>query len=116
MIRPAGIQERTLILTPAKLALVDISMKIRETGNDIILDVYVKPRCKEFKILVEADEIVVHCREEPVGGRVNRELVNELSRRLGRRVELVSGVSSRQKRLLVRDVVKSEVESALRGF
>jgi hypothetical protein len=90
-------------------------MEIKETGKDLILDVYVRPRSREFKILVEADEIVVHCREEPVGGRVNRELVKELSRFLGRRVELVSGVSSRQKRLLVRDALKSEVESALRG-
>jgi hypothetical protein len=90
-------------------------MKIKETGKDLILDVYVRPRSREFKILVEADEIVVHCREDPVGGRVNRELVKELSRFLGRRVELVSGVSSRQKRLLVRDALKSEVESTLRG-
>jgi len=95
--------------------LVDDSMKIKETGKDLILDVYVRPRSREFKILVEADEIVVHCREDPVGGRVNRELVKELSRFLGRRVELVSGVSSRQKRLLVRDALKSEVESTLRG-
>jgi len=88
-------------------------MKIKEIGKDIILDVYVKPRSKEFKIVVEADEIVVHCSEEPIGGRVNRELVKELSRFLGRRVELVSGASSRQKRLLVRDALKSEVEFAL---
>jgi uncharacterized protein (TIGR00251 family) len=90
-------------------------MKIKETGKDLILDVYVRPRAKEFKIVVEADEIVVHCREEPVGGRVNRELVKELSRFFGRRVELVSGFSSRQKRLLVRDASKSEAESMLRG-
>ena len=89
-------------------------MKIKETGKDLILDVYVRPRSKEFKIVVEADEIVVHCREDPVGGRANRELVKELSRLLGKRLELVSGVSSRQKRLLVRDALKSEVESALR--
>ena len=88
-------------------------MNIKETGKDLILDIYVKPRSKEFKIIVEADEIVVHCREEPVGGRVNMELVKELSRFFGRRVKLVSGFSSKQKRLLVRDASKSEVESAL---
>jgi hypothetical protein len=91
-------------------------MKIREAGKDVILDVYVKPRSKEFEIVVEADDVVVRCREEPVGGRVNRELVNEFSRLFGKRVELVSGGSSRQKRLLVRDAVKSEVERVLRGF
>ena len=90
-------------------------MKIRETEKGLILDVYVKPRSKEFEVVVEGDEVVVRCREEPVGGRVNRELVKELSRLFGKRVELVSGSSSRQKRLLVKDAVKSEVERALMG-
>lgn len=88
-------------------------MKIKETEKGLILDVYVKPRSKEFKVVVEGDEVVVRCLEEPVGGRVNRELVKELSRFFGKRVKLVSGFSSRQKRLLVRDAVKSEVERAL---
>ena len=88
-------------------------MKIRETEKGLILDVYVKPRSKEFKILVEGDDIVVHCVEEPVEGRVNKELVKKLSRLFGGRVELVSGFSSKQKRLLVRDADKSEVERAL---
>ena len=88
-------------------------VKIRETEKGLILDVYVKPRSKEFKILVEGDDIVVHCVEEPVEGRVNKELVKKLSRLFGGRVELVSGFSSKQKRLLVRDADKSEVERAL---
>jgi uncharacterized protein len=90
-------------------------MKLRETEKGLILDVYVKPRSKEFNIVVEGDEIVVHCSEEPVGGRVNRELVKELSRLFGKKVELVSGSSSRQKRLLVKDAEKSEIERALMG-
>jgi uncharacterized protein (TIGR00251 family) len=88
-------------------------VKIRETEKGLILDVYVKPRSKEFKILVEGDDVVVHCVEEPVDGRVNKELVKKLSRLFGRRVEVVFGFSSKQKRLLVRDADKSEVERAL---
>jgi hypothetical protein len=90
-------------------------MKLEETKKGLILDVYVKPRSREFKIVAEGDEIVVHCVEEPVGGRANRELVKELSRLFGKRVELVSGSSSRQKTLLVRDALKSEGERALMG-
>ena len=86
-----------------------------QTGKDLILNVYVKPKSRDFKIEVEDDEIVVHCRQEPVGGRVNKELVKELSKVLGRRVELVSGASSRQKRLLVRGADKNEVERLLRS-
>ena len=65
--------------------------------------------------MVEGDEIVVHCMEEPVGGRVNRELVKELSRLFGKKVELISGSSSRQKRLFVKDAEKSEIERVLMG-
>lgn len=90
-------------------------MRIRETEKGLILDVYVKPRSKEFRIVVEGDDIVIHCSEEPIEGRVNRELVKELSRFFGKRVELVSGLTSRQKRLLVKDAEKSEIERALTG-
>ena len=90
-------------------------MKIKETERGLVLNVYVRPRSREFKILMEGDEIVVHCREEPVGGRVNKELVKELTKLFGKRVELVSGFSSRQKMLLVKDALKGEVERVLVG-
>ncbi len=88
-------------------------MKIQETKQGVILEVYVKPRSREFKILAGDDEIVVFCREEPVRGKVNKELVKELSRLFHRKVELVSGFTSRQKKFLIRDAVKSRVEQVL---
>jgi hypothetical protein len=88
-------------------------VKIRETQKGLVLDVYVNPRSKEFRIVVEGDDIVVHCSEEPVEGRVNKELVKKLSRLFSKKVELVSGFSSRQKRLLVKDAEKGEIERAL---
>jgi len=88
-------------------------MKIVETKEGSILEVFVKPRSREFKIAVEADEIVVCCTEEPVEGRVNKELVKGLSRLLKKRVELVSGFTSKKKRVLVRDMSRSEVETLL---
>lgn len=88
-------------------------MKVIETKEGSILEILVKPRSKTFKIIVENDEIVAFCKEEPTKGKVNRELVKELSGQFHRRVELVSGFSSRQKRILVRGVKKSQVELAL---
>jgi len=90
-------------------------MKIVETKEGSILEVFVKPSSKAFRIASEGDEIVVYCREEPVKGKVNRELVKELSRLFHKKVELVSGFSSRQKRLLVSSVGKSEMERILLG-
>jgi uncharacterized protein (TIGR00251 family) len=88
-------------------------MKVQETKQGMILDVFVKPRSKEFKIMVEEDKIVVFCEEKPVKGKVNKELVKELSRFFRRKVELVSGFTSNQKRLLIKDAEKSEVERVL---
>ena len=90
-------------------------MKIVETKEGSILEVFVKPSSKAFKIVFEGNEIVVYCLEEPVKGKVNRELVKELSRLFHKKVELVSGFSSRQKRLLVNSVGKSEMERILLG-
>lgn len=88
-------------------------MKLWKTAQGIVLDVYVKPNSKKFQIKTEEDKLVVFCRETPVKGRVNRELLKELSRLFKRRVEIVSGFSSRQKKILVRDVQAKEVKQIL---
>ena len=88
-------------------------MRINEVKDGVILDVNVKPNSKEFKIVVEEDEIVVFCVEEPVKGKVNKELVKEFSRLFHSKVELVSGFTSRQKKLLIRGFGKSEAERIL---
>jgi uncharacterized protein (TIGR00251 family) len=90
-------------------------MKIHETKHGIILGVTVKPRSKGFKILASENEIVIFCREEPIKGKANKELIRELSRLFQRKVELVSGFTSKQKRLLIKDAEKSEIERVLLG-
>lgn len=77
------------------------------------MDVHVKPNSKQFGIAVESGELVVFCRAAPIKGRVNRELVKELSRLFNRRVEILSGYSSRQKKILIRDIEAKEVEQIL---
>jgi uncharacterized protein (TIGR00251 family) len=88
-------------------------MRITETKEGVILEILVKPLSKSFKINLEQDQIVVFCTGEPVRGRVNKELIKELSRLFHKRVELISGFSSKQKRLLVREAKKDEVERML---
>ena len=88
-------------------------MKIQKTKQGVILEIHVKPRSKEFKIVAEGEEIVVFCREEPVKGKVNKELIKELSRLFHKKVNLVSGFASKQKKVLIKDAEKSEVEHVL---
>jgi hypothetical protein len=88
-------------------------MNITETKEGSIIEVFVKPKSREFKIVAETGEIAVFCTEEPFEGRVNKELVKELSRLLKKRVELVSGFASKKKRLLIKNMSKNEVETVL---
>lgn len=90
-------------------------MKTTQTEEGVIVEVFVRPKARSFRIVVEGDEVVVFCEEEPVKGRVNREIVKEFSKLLRRKVELLSGFTSKQKRLLIRDAGKSEVERVLLG-
>jgi hypothetical protein len=86
-------------------------MKVYETKEGLILEVFMKPKSKEFRIVVEGEDIVVYCRAEPVKGKVNKELVKELSRLFHKKAEIISGFTSRQKRVLIKDAAKSEVEA-----
>lgn len=88
-------------------------MNIKETENGAIIEVFVKPSSKRFSITVDDGEIMVFCTEQPVKGKVNKELVKEVSKLFHAKVELVSGLTSKQKRLLIKGVAKNEVEQLL---
>ena len=88
-------------------------MKISETKDGVVIEVFVKPKSERFEVFLEGDEVIVRCTEEPVKGKVNKELLKALSKFFHTSVELVSGATSRQKRLLIRKLSKSEVELLL---
>ena len=88
-------------------------MKLWETAQGTLIELYVKPRSGQFKIEVDGDELLVFCRESPVKGRVNRELTKELSRLFKRGVTVLSGFRSRQKRLLIKNASIHEVSEIL---
>jgi len=90
-------------------------MKITETKDGALIEVYVKPQSQKFEVQLEGDEVVVRCTEEPVKGKVNKELLKALSKFFGTNVELASGATSRQKRLLLKGMTKNEAERILRN-
>jgi len=89
-------------------------MKLTENKDGTIIEVFVKPNQPKFDVKFDGDEIIVFSTEEPVKGKVNKELVKELSRFFHTKVELVSGLTSRQKQMLIRGINKDDVESLLR--
>ncbi len=88
-------------------------MKLVKSAEGVILELHVKPKSREFKILAENDQLVVFSHEAPVKGRVNKELVKELSKFFNRRVDIVSGLTSSDKRILVRGASVDEVNEVL---
>lgn len=88
-------------------------MKLTETKDGTIIEVFVKPNQPKFSVKIDGDEIIIFCTEEPIKGKVNKELIKELSKLFHAKVELVSGATSKQKRLLVTGVAKNEVEQLL---
>ena len=89
-------------------------MSITETKDGVIITIFVKPNSPKFKIELDGDEIVVHCTEEPVKGKVNKEIIKEFTKLLHTKVELASGATSKQKKLLIKDKGKKEIEDLLR--
>ncbi len=88
-------------------------MSIAETKDGVVLTVFVKPNAPKFKIEFDGEEIVLYCTEEPVKGKVNKEIIKELTKILRTKVELISGFTSKQKQLFVVGIGKREAEQLL---
>jgi uncharacterized protein (TIGR00251 family) len=88
-------------------------MKLVKTDQGVVLNVYVKPDSRDFKIEAEDDGLVVCCREAPVKGKVNKELVKELSRLFKKRTKIVAGFASKQKKILIMDISLEEANDTL---
>jgi uncharacterized protein (TIGR00251 family) len=89
-------------------------MSIKETGDGVLITIFVKPNSPKFAIELEEAGVVVYATEEPEKGKVNKEILKELSRFFQKKVEMVSGSTSRQKQLAVIGVKKAEIEQLLK--
>ena len=89
-------------------------MSICETKDGVIISVFVKPNSPKFSVEIDGGEIVVHCTEEPVKGKVNKEIIKEFTKLLHVKVELASGFTSKEKQLSVRGMGKQQAEQLLK--
>ncbi len=88
-------------------------MSISETRDGVILTIFVKPNSPKFSMEIDGEEIIVYSTEEPVKGKVNREILKEFSKLLHAKVEVVSGATSRHKQFFVKGLSKSQAEQLL---
>lgn len=90
-------------------------MSLKETSDGVLITIFVKPNSPKFSLELDGEEIVVHATEEPEKGKVNKEILKELTRLFHAKVELVSGATSRQKQLVVSGVKKADLEKLLKN-
>lgn len=88
-------------------------MKLQKVSNGVIVEVFVKPNSRQFQLKNEGNELIVFCRESPVKGRVNKELIKELSRIFKGRVDIVAGFTSRHKKVLIKGISAGGAEAIL---
>jgi uncharacterized protein (TIGR00251 family) len=89
-------------------------MNTKETSDGTIITIFVKPNSPKFKVELDMDEIVVHATEEPEKGKVNKEILKELTKLFHAKVELVSGATSKKKQLLITGLKKLDIEQLLK--
>jgi uncharacterized protein (TIGR00251 family) len=88
-------------------------MSIAETKDGVMLTIFIKPNSAKFKVEFDGTEIVVYSTEEPIKGKVNKEIIKELSKLLHVKVELASGATSKEKKLFVKGLEKNRVKEIL---
>jgi uncharacterized protein (TIGR00251 family) len=88
-------------------------MEILKTKTGVVLKVHVKPRSRSFRIQIN-DELIIFCRQPPVEGKANRELIKELSKMFERKIKIVSGFCSRIKTISIENATKEEVMKILK--
>jgi len=91
-------------------------MKLVKAKEGTVISVFVKPKQAKYSIAIDGDDILIFSTEEPVKGRVNKEILKALSKLFKSEVEIMSGSTSRQKQILIRNLEKNEVERLLRNI
>ena len=89
-------------------------MSIKEIKDGVSITIFVKPNSPIFKIEFDGTEIVVYSTEEPVKGKVNKEIMKEFTKLLHAKVELASGFTSREKQLFIKGMDKQQIEQRLK--
>jgi uncharacterized protein (TIGR00251 family) len=90
---------------------------LRQDGGDIVLSLHVQPGAKRTEPAgLHGDALKIRLAAPPVDGKANEALIAFLAKTLGvpkSKVELVSGQTSRAKRIRIADVSAAEAAAKL---
>lgn len=90
---------------------------LRGVAADVVLTLHIQPGAKKSEIAgLHGEALKIRLAAPPVDGKANECLIAFLAERLGvakSRIELISGASSRAKRVRVSDMTSESVEQRL---
>lgn len=69
-------------------------------NDNLIIEVTVKPNSPKFKV-EKGDRIIIHCKSKPEDNKANIEIKKELERLLKTEVNIIKGLKSKKKTILV---------------
>lgn len=84
--------------------------------SDIIVDVKVKPGSKTNSLGFFDGILSVHIKERPVKNKANLALLKYLKTVFGKEVEIISGFSSRNKKIMIRNLKRDEYQSIIKKY
>lgn len=88
-------------------------MSLLKTNEGLVLKIIVKPNSPKFGVILHNDELIVCCIEKPVHGKVNKEILQQFSKLFHAKTSIVSGLTSKHKRLMVKGIEKAQAEKIL---
>ena len=91
---------------------------VKNVVEGVLVCIEVSPKSKRFEISgfnVWRGEIEVRIASVPMKGKANKEIIKEFSRLTKSRVEIVLGLKSQHKTLMIYDIGESEFLDILRS-
>ena len=81
--------------------------------NGTLITAKIEPRSPSFRVLISDNQIIIECRNPPVKGKANKEIIKELQRLTKHKVKIISGHRSRKKTILLESINPIEVRKIL---
>lgn len=87
-------------------------MCFKKINSGILLTVKVKPNSPQFSIKFN-DQIIIHCKSHPEKNKANLEIIKELKRIFDRKVEIILGLKSKKKKILIHNITEDGIKKKL---
>ncbi|MBS3052724.1 MAG: DUF167 domain-containing protein [Candidatus Aenigmarchaeota archaeon] len=80
--------------------------------ENLILRAKIKPNSKEFRIDMEKG--IIYCKSPPVNNKANLEIIKELKTITKREVKIISGLNSKNKRILINNLTIDDFKRVIK--